>query len=173
MRPPIAARLRRPEVTTALAAATLYLVYIAGLLQAGGCSGRPSLIPNSDPTLRKTSAQFSADAVKRHPFNTGLPSGGVAKGRAQVGYGLDTVQVLNLSDEDWDNVELWINRKFVVAVPKFPARGQRVKTLNFQMFYDDKGHYFPTDNSTPDRMIRQLEMVRGGQVYSIPVKLAD
>src|SRR4051794_17541343 len=138
-----------------------------------GCSGRPSLIPNSDPALRKTSAQFAADAAKRQPFNTALPSGGVAKGRAQVGYGMDTVQVLNLSDEDWDNVELWINRTFVVFVPKFPAHGQRVKTLNFQMFYDDRGHYFPTDNSTPDRMVRQLEMVRGGQVYTIPVKLAD
>jgi len=55
----------------------------------------------------------------------------------------------------------------------FPAHGQRVKTLNFQMLYDDKGHYFPTDNSTPDRMIQQLEMVRGGKVYTIPVKLAD
>src|SRR4051812_13865597 len=149
------------------------LACFVGLCVLSGCSGRPSLIPNSDPALRKTSAQFAADAAKRFPFNTELPSGGVAKGRAQVGYGMDTVQVLNLSDEDWDNAELWINRTFVVFVPKFPAHSQRVKTLNFQMFYDDRGHYFPTDNSTPDRMVRQLEMVRGGQVYTIPVKLAD
>ena len=165
--------MRRPEVTTALAAAGLYVVCILVLLQAAGCSGRPSLLPNSDPKLRKTSAQFSADAAKRHPFNAALPSGGTANGRAQIGYGLDTVQVVNLSNEDWDNVELWINRKFVVFVPKIRARGQRATTLNFQMFYDDRGHYFPTDNQTPDRMVRQLEMVRGGQVYSIPVKLAD
>src|SRR5688572_26224076 len=104
--------MRRPEVTTALAAVGLYVVCILVLLQTAGCSGRPSLLPNSDPKLRKTSAQFSADAAKRHPFNASLPSGGEAKGRAQVGYGLDTVQVVNLSDEDWDNVELWINRKF-------------------------------------------------------------
>jgi hypothetical protein len=149
------------------------LACLVGLCMLSGCSGRPSLLPNSDPSLNKTSAQFAADAAKRYPFNTALPSGGVAKGRAQVGYGMDTVQVLNLSDEDWDNVELWINRAFVVFVPKFPAHGQRVKTLNFQMFYDDKGHYFPTDNSTPNRMIQQLEMVRGGKVYTIPVKLAD
>jgi hypothetical protein len=162
--------MRRPEWTAALAAAYLFVM---SLLLAAGCAGRPSLLPNSDPTLNKTSAQFAADAAKRQPFNSGLPAGGPAKGRAQVGYGLDTVQVVNLSDQDWDNVELWINRKFVVFVPKIPAHGQRAKTLNFQMFYDDRGHFFPTDNRTPERMIQTLEMVRGGQVYTIPVKLAD
>ena len=165
--------MRRPEVTTALAAAGLYLVCIVVLLQAVGCSGRPSLLPNSDPKLRKTSAQFAADAAKRHPFKSDLPSGGTANGRAQIGYGLDTIQVVNLSAEDWDNVELWINRKFVVFVPKIEAGGQRAKTLNFQMFYDDRGHFFPVDNRTPNRMVQQLEMVRGGRVYTIPVRLAD
>ena len=95
------------------------------------------------------------------------------RGRAQVGYGLDTIQVVNLSAEDWDNVELWVNRKFVVFVPKIEAGGQRAKTLNFQMFYDDRGHYFPLDNRSPNRMVQQLEMVRGGRVYTIPVRLAD
>ena len=156
-------------------AATAFTFIALLLLMAllAGCSGRPSLLPNSDPALNKTSAAFAADAAKRQPFNTSLPSGGVAKGRAQVGYGMDTVQVVNLSSEDWDNVELWINRKYVVFVPKIPGGGQRAKTLNFQMFYDDRGHYFPVDNASPDRMVQQLEMVRGGQVYSIPVRLAD
>ena len=162
----------RRSIGLAATAVSLSTVFTAlGLL--AGCSGRPSLLPNSDPALRKTTEQFAADAAKRHPFNTALPSGGVARGRAQVGYGMDTVQVVNLSDQDWDNVELWINRSFVVFVPRIQAHGQRAKTLNFQMFYDDRGHYFPIDNRTPERMVRQLEMVRGGQVYSIPVKLAD
>ena len=169
--------MRRPEVTTALAAVGLYVVSVLSLLSlllvGSGCSGRPSLLPNSDPKLRKTSAQFAADAAKRHPFNSSLPDGGEAKGRAQVGYGMDTVQVVNLSDEHWDNIELWINRKFVVFVPRIEARSQRAKTLNFQMFYDDRGHFFPVDNSNPNRMVQRLEMVRGGRVYTIPVKLAD
>jgi hypothetical protein len=149
------------------------LACLVGLCILSGCSGRPSLLPNSDPSLNKTSAQFAADAAKRYPFNTALPSGGVAKGRAQVGYGLDTVEVVNLSDEDWNNVEIWINRNYVVAVPRIEAGGKRVKTLNFQMFYDARGHSFPLDNHVPERMVRQLEMVRGGQLYSIPVTLAD
>lgn len=138
-----------------------------------GCAGRPSLIPNSDPALRKTSAQFASDAAKRHPFNASLPSGGVAKGRAQVGYGRDTVEVVNLGTEDWQNVEIWANRKYVVFVPKIAAGASRVKTLNFQMMFDEKGRYFPLDNAKPQNMLRQLEMVRDGQLYSIPVKQAD
>jgi hypothetical protein len=164
--------LSRRSIELAVTAFTLVALFTA-LGSLAGCSGRPSLIPNSDPALRKTSAQFAADAAKRFPFNADLPAGGVAQGRAQVGYGLDTVQVVNLSGEDWDNVELWINRKFVVLVPKIPARSQRAKSLNFQMFFDDRGHYFPLDNSVPDRMIRQLEMVRGGKLYTIPFRLAD
>jgi len=161
----------RAEWAAALAACGLLAAALMGA--AGGCAGRPSLLPNSDPALNKTSAQFAADAARRHPFNGDLPAGGVARGRAQVGYGLDTVEVVNLSEEDWKNVEVWINRTYVVAVPYIAAGGKRVKTLNFQMFFDERGHSFPVDNHVPDRMVRQLEMVRGGQLYSIPVTLAD
>ena len=155
------------------AVAVSYIALFTALAFLAGCAGRPSLLPNSDPALNKTSAQFAADAAKRHPFHEDFPAGGQAKGRAQVGYGLYTVEVVNLSDEDWNNVELWINRRYVVHVPRIEAGGKRVKTLNFQMFFDDLGHSFPVDNRTADRMVRQLEMVRGGQLYTIPVSLAD
>jgi hypothetical protein len=138
-----------------------------------GCAGRPSLIPNSDRSLRKTSAQFAADAAKRHPFNETLPSGGAAQGRAQVGYGLDTVEIVNLSGEDWQNVELWANRKYVVFIPKVRAGAGRVTTINFQMMYDANGRSFPVNNSRPENMVRQLEMVRDGMLYTIPFKQAD
>ena len=138
-----------------------------------GCAGRPSLIPNSDPTLRKTSAQFASDAARRHPFNASLPPGGNAKGRAHVGYGLDTVEIVNLSGEDWQNVELWANRKYVVFIPKVRAGSGRVTTINFQMMFDANGKSFPTNNSRPETMVRQLEMVRDGTLYTIPFKQAD
>src|SRR3982751_6123330 len=80
-----------------------------------GCAGRPSLFPNSDKNLQKTSTQFAADAAKRHPFNENLPSGGDAVGRAQVGYSLDVIEIWNASDEDWKDVEIWANRKYVCA----------------------------------------------------------
>ena len=148
-------------------------VALAALIPLAGCAGRPSLIPNSDPALRKTSAQFASDAAKRHPFNTSLQNGGTAKGRAQVGYGRDTIEIVNLGTEDWQNVEVWANRKYVVFVPRIRAGADRVTTLNFQMMFDDKGHSFPVDNRTPDRMVRQLEIVRDGTIYSVTFAQAD
>jgi hypothetical protein len=145
----------------------------AALVPLAGCAGRPSLIPNSDPSLNKTSAQFASDAAKRHPFNAALPNGGTAKGRAQVGYGRDTIEIVNLGTEDWQNVELWANRKYVVFVPRIRAGADRVTTVNFQMMFDDKGKYFPLDNATPERMVRQLEIVRDGSIYTVPFAQAD
>jgi hypothetical protein len=149
------------------------LLFAAALATLAGCAGRPSLIPNSDPALRKTSAQFASDAARRHPFNAGLPSGGTARGRAQVGYGRDTVEIVNLGTEEWQNVELWANRKYVVFIPRIRAGADRVTTINFQMMFDANGHYFPLDNSTPERMVRQLEIVRDGSIYSVPFAQAD
>lgn len=149
------------------------LIAAASLVSLAGCAGRPSLIPNSDPTLRKTSAQFASDAAKRHPFNADLPSGGVAKGRAQVGYGRDTIEIINSGADDWDNVEVWANRRYVVFVPRIRAGSDRVKTLHFQMLFDEKGRYFPLDNRTPDRMVRQIEIVRDGMIYTVPFAQAD
>jgi hypothetical protein len=149
------------------------LLFVAALATLAGCAGRPSLIPNSDPALRKTSAQFASDAARRHPFNAGLPSGGTARGRAQVGYGRDTVEIVNLGTEEWQNVELWANRKYVVFIPRIRAGADRVTTINFQMMFDANGHYFPLDNSTPERMVRQLEIVRDGSIYSVPFAQAD
>ena len=151
---------------------TKHCVLALALIPLAGCAGRPSLIPNSDPSLRKTSAQFASDAAKRHPFNTSLQNGGTAKGRAQVGYGRDTIEIVNLGTEDWHNVEVWANRKYVVFIPHVRAGADRVTTLNFQMMFDDRGHSFPVANRTPDRMVRQLEIVRDGTIYTVPVAQA-
>ena len=144
-----------------------------GLAALAGCAGRPSLIPNSDPALRKTTEQFATDAARRHPFNAGLPSGGTAKGRAQVGYGRDVIELVNLDTQDWHDVELWANRKYVVMIPRIRAGAPRVTTINFGMMFDDKGRYFPLDNRVPERMVRQLEIVRDGTIYSMPFAQAD
>ena len=149
------------------------LVAILTLAPLVGCAGRPSLIPNSDPALRKTSAQFASDAARRHPFNAALPSGGTATGRAQVGYGRDTLEIANTGTEDWQNVEVWVNRRYVVFVPSIRAGASRVKTLHFQMLFDENGRSFPVDNRTPERMVRQVEIVRDGMIYTVPFAQAD
>jgi hypothetical protein len=155
-------------------AAPRFLALNATLLFAAicsvGCAGRVSLLPNSDPTLRQTPAQFAAQAAKR-TYPVDLPDGGVAEGRAQVAYEGNYIQILNLTHEDWTDVEVWVNRKYVVHVPRIEAGHKRVKSLTFMMLYDDQGNPFPSDNRK--RMIDSLEIVRDGHRYSVPLKLAD
>jgi hypothetical protein len=145
--------------------------YFVGVIVAGasviGCSGRPSLVPNSDPGLRKTASQFSADAAKRK-YPADAPRGGESIGRAQVGYTMNTIEIVNLSDEDWNNVEIWANEQYVVFVPKIEPHKSR--TINFQMLYNDKGEYFPLDNSKV--IVKKLEVLKDGKVYDIPVHVA-
>lgn len=134
-----------------------------------GCSGRPSVLPNPDPQFRKTSAQLAADAAKRQPYKSEVPRGGEAVARAQVGYVLDRLEVSNLSSEDWSNVEIWVNEKYVVGVPTL--KHKQLAQINFQMLYDQNGNYFPTNNKKV--RIDKVEIYRDGKMYDVPLQLAD
>ena len=141
---------------------------LVSLIVLAGCAGRPSLIPNSDKNLRRTSAQFAADAAKRHPYKSNAPRGGEAVARAEVGYMLKQITIVNLSQEAWNDVEVWLNQKYVVFVPVMEP-GQ-LKTINFQMLFDDQGNYFTTDNK---QMVDKVEIYRDGKMYDVKVKLGD
>ena len=142
-----------------------------GICLLSGCEGRPSLIPNSDPALQKTSTQFAADAVKRFPYPGRLMRAGDAQGRAQVDLMMATLQILNYDDRDWNNIDVWVNHSYVCHVPKIPKGKQKVETLNFQMLYNAQGDYFWTDGGK--HPMREVEMVRDGKIYQIPLVLAD
>ena len=144
---------------------------LGALIVSAGCAGRPSLLPNGDPNLRKTSAEFAADAAKRHPFHADLPHGGEALARCQVDYTFKTLELLNYGDEEWDDVEIWVNQNFVCYIPKIEKGKERTKLLNFQMLYDANGNYFWTDGGKI--LVKQLEMVHDGKIYSVPLALAD
>jgi hypothetical protein len=149
-----------------LAALVLTGCGIAAAAAAAGCSGRSSIVPNSDPKLRKSSAEFAADAAKRQ-YHTDAPRGGEAAARAQVAYMLDRIEMVNLSDEDWQDCEVWVNQQFVVHVPKM-ERG-RLKRLDFQMIFNGQGKYVPTDKF----LVKRVEVFRDGKMYDVPVQLAD
>jgi hypothetical protein len=134
-----------------------------------GCAGRPSILPNPDPQLRKSAAQFAADAAKRHPYNADAPRGGDAPARAQVGYMLDRLEVVNLSNEQWNDVEVWVNQKYVVHIDKMEPN--KLKQFNFQMLFDENGNYFPRDNSKT--RVSKVEIFRDGKMYNVPLQLAD
>jgi hypothetical protein len=134
-----------------------------------GCSGRPALIPNPDPNLRKASAQFAADAAVRHPYKAEIPRGGEAIARTQVGYTLDRIDLVNLSQDPWTDVEIWVNQKYVVHLPK--VEPNTLKIINFQMLYDAKGNYFPTDNKKV--LVSKVEVLKDGKMFDVPVRLGD
>lgn len=145
----------------------LFIVGSIGLL--AGCAGRPEILPNSDRALRKTSSQFAADAAKRHPYKADAPRGGQIAGRAQVGYMADVLEIRNGSDADWDDVEVWVNKKYVVYVPKIAK--DTLKHFTFQMIFDENGESFPTNNSTI--RIESVEIYKDGKMYDVTTKLAD
>ncbi|HYO10004.1 MAG TPA: hypothetical protein VER17_13620 [Tepidisphaeraceae bacterium] len=145
------------------------LLIVATLMLLVGCAGRPSLLPNSDKNLRKTSAQLAADAAVRHPYKGDAPRGGEAIARASVGYTLNQVDVVNLSPDAWEDVEIWVNQQYVVHIPTMEP--SKLKTLNFQMLFDDKGNSFPLDNKKV--MVTKVEAYRGGKMFDIPVRLGD
>lgn len=134
-----------------------------------GCAGRPALFPNSDTNLRKTSAQFAADSARRFPYPAYIPSG-TAKGVAAVDVQLDTVQLTNQSDEDWTNIDVWLNKAYVVHVPKIEAK-RGLRTLNFQMFFNDKGDSFPTNNLK--HPVNTIEIVMNEKLWTVKNKLAE
>jgi hypothetical protein len=149
----------------------IVIIAVAGLGLLAGCAGRPSLFPNSDPALQKTSAEFAADAAKRQPYKADAPRGGEAMGRAEYDLTFGHLQILNTSEEDWDNIEVWVNQKYVCAIPKIEKGKERVKTFTFQMLYDADGHYFWTNGGK--NPVQQVEMYRNGKMYTIPTFMAE
>jgi hypothetical protein len=148
--------------------------FACGMLAFGvlaGCEGRPSLIPNSDPNLRGTSTQFAADAARRFPYPAAAEKAGDAQGRAQVDLMMAELQLLNYDNQDWSNIDLWVNKCYVVHIPKISKAKEKVETINFGMLYDAQGHSFSTDGGK--NPMKQVEIVRDGKVYQIPLALAD
>lgn len=145
------------------------VVLCGGLLAWAGCEGRPALIPVSDPDLKRTSAQFAADAAKR-TYPASAPHGGDAEAMADVDHGFrNRIQVENLSSDTWNGVELWVNEKYVVYLPQWPSK--TLKKINFSMLYDRDGQSFPTSNKTV--RVDKLEMLMNGKLYNVPKRLAD
>ena len=139
-------------------------VALTALLALNGCmsDGRPTLIPNADPALRKTSAEFAADAAKRaYPMDAPHASDTIA--RAQYNVMEKQFEVANLTNTDWQNVEVWLNQKYVVNVPQFDHNTG--KTLDFGLFYDSDGHHF--DTNFGNNPVRSLQIYQNGKMYDV------
>ncbi len=137
-----------------------------------GCSGRASLFPNPDAGLRKPMEKFSADAAKRFPYKNEAAKGDIKESpaRAEVAYDyLKQINIVNLSNADYTDVEIWVNRKYVVYVPKMESKV--LKRLDFKMIFDDNGNYFSFSKEMPH--VDHVEMLKDGKIYEMPIQLAD
>lgn len=134
-----------------------------------GCS-QPTLFPNPDPSLRKTKAELEADAAKR-AYKADAPRAAEPKARAQVGYMLNRLEVVNFTDEDWSDVEVWVNGKYVCYVPKMESR--KLKEIHFPMLYDANGKPFPMNGGIRERLVRKVELYREGTMYEVVCHNAD
>ena len=135
-----------------------------------GCTTRPSFIRNADPDLRKSKAEFAADAAKRQ-YESTTPRGGAANGGAVIDYGIHQISLVNSSSQDWDNVEIWLNRQYVILIPKIPANAARAEIVAFDMIFNSKGTSFPTDSQTTP--ITSVEMYKDGKIFTLMTQLAD
>jgi hypothetical protein len=152
-----------------LTVSVIGLIALLASLLLVGCAGRPQLFPNSDKALQKTSTEFAADAAKRFPYKMDVPRAGLADARAQIDYTFDVLEIANLSDEDWEDVEVWVNQQYVVYIPKMESHA--LKHLTFQMIFNDGGFSFPTNNMKT--RIEKLEILYAGKMYEVKLQLAD
>ncbi len=146
------------------------LVVLAATL--AGCDGRASIFPNPDPQLRKDPAQFAADAA-HHSYQANAPRGGKAQAQASVDYTLRDIVLVNLSKQDWKDVQVWVNQKYEVTIP-LVAKGSgddpaKPEKLYFRLIFDDAGNHFPTSTTR----VEKLEMYCDGKMYDIPLELSD
>ena len=160
--------------STGLAAVALFGIVVM-LVLLSGCESGPAaaLFPNADPALRKSPTEFAADASRRQPYKADLPRGGVAPARASIDYAADTIQIVNLSDEDWNDVEVWVNKLYVVNVSRLDKGAPAVRTIRFEMLFDGTGKTFPTNNLDPRDQVHSVEILRDGKMYDVRLSLAD
>ncbi len=136
------------------------------------CTSRPSFVrsANADPALRKSNAEFAADASHRQ-YGANVPHAGYANGGCEIDYGFHYLSVVNSSSQDWNNVEIWVNKQYVIMIPKIAANAARAEIVSFDMIYDSKGASFPTDSAkTP---ITSVEMYTDGKMFTLMTQLAD
>lgn len=138
----------------------------AGVL-AVGCAARPSLLPNVDPALRRTVAELRADAATRS-YPADAPRGRGLAARSQIGYMAKRVDVANLSQTDWQNVEVWVNRRYVVFLPRIEAG--TLRSIPFTALYDRDGQHLPTDSRT--FVVETVEVLVDGQLHDLRVTVA-
>ena len=143
----------------------LFALSIAACSLIVGCKDNAVLIRNSDANLNKSAATFASEAKNYFPYPADARRGERIASRAEIGYMWNIINVVNYSDQDWENVELWVNKSYVLALPKMEAG--KTKRISFKMFYNEQGQYFPLGGT----MIKEFEIKKDGVLYTVPTQI--
>lgn len=142
---------------------TVVLLGVAMLVV--GCKNKPPTIyPSNDPMLNRPATQQASESAKLFPYPADLEVAGNVKGRAEIGYSWNQISLLNMSGQDWNDAELWVNRTHVVRLPL--VRDRALKRIPFKAMFDEFGQHFPLDNNTT--IITVLELKLDGKLYNVP-----
>ena len=144
---------------------------LLALASASGCMDRTTIFDNPDPNLRLSASEMRGDAISRFPYKQEAAKAKEINARAQVAYPLNRVDVVNFSQSDWNDVEVWVNHQYVCHVPKM-QRGQ-LKEVHFPMLFDEKGNSFPMNSNNGKMLVRSVEVLRDGKMYELTVEAAD
>lgn len=130
-----------------------------------GCVDNAVLIPSSDAALNKTSAAYASDAKASFPYPADLQRSNEIDARAEIGYMVNAINLVNFSGKDWENIEIWINKSYVLPLPRFETG--KTKRMSFKLFYNDQGVYLPLKGS----MIESVEIKKDGTLYTVPTQI--
>ena len=81
------------------------------------------------------------------------------------------VRVENQTNHEWTDVEIWVNERYVVHVTQMKPFD--LKVINFRMLYNEKNQAFPMFNTTDAKRVEKVEVLWAGQMFNVPVALAD
>lgn len=137
---------------------------ICCLVAVAGCKNA-TMFPSTDGTLNKPAAEFAADAQSRFPYPSSLANAGPIRGLAEVGYDANVINLANYSGEPWADVELWVNRSYVLHLSGVETN--KAKLLPFKLFYDASGQHLPEQGV----YVTTLELKRDGVLYTVPTQI--
>lgn len=140
------------------------------VLALTGCTGGyTTFTPNALDSLNRKPAQLAADSAKR-TYPSDVPSAKTNFIRGEAQYTFDHLHLLNLTDEPMQDVEVWVNERFVVHLPTFPTKPFIVK-IPFRALYDQDAIHFPTNNRATT--VRKVQVLVDGELLDVPVDIAD
>lgn len=138
---------------------------IASISFLAGCMNNAVLIPSSDASLNKKASNFAIDAKSCFPYPADAQRGGDISARAEIGYMWNIINLVNYSGENWDNVEVWVNKQYVLPLVRLESGAP--KRISFKMFYNEQGTYLPLEGV----MVESLELKKNGTLYTIATQI--